>query len=136
MNTYNKLTLGLFLAALFTFNSCSTSRSTIDEHKLQLDELEREDYVVLDRVEGEARSTKFWLLFLPFGGTKEEKLKQKAYNRAIEQMPEADGLIKPRYQVKKTVIPLILINFSVKRVTAIGKGFRIKTDSELQVTKN
>ena len=124
------------LLSTLSLVSCSSSRNTIDQHEIEIAELDREDYVVLDPVEEEVRSTRFWLLFIPFGGKKDEKMKEKAYTRAVEQMPEADGLLKPRYVVKKTVIPLIVFNFTFKKVSVRGKGFRIKSESEMQLTKS
>lgn len=101
----------------------------------QLSELKREDYVVLNKVEGEAKSTKVWFLFIPFGGKKDAKLENKAYNRATAKVQHADGLLNTRYEHKKIVIPLILFTPVIKKVKAVGRAYKLKTDREMKKEK-
>ncbi len=135
MNTKKSLVI-LLLSVLF-FASCSSTRNTMNEYPIEIQKFDRDEYVVLDNVEGEAKSTRFWLLFLPFGGKSEAKLGKEAYERAVNNASNenADGLLQPRYTYKKTVIPLLLFNFSTKKVTAKGKAFRIKNEEEYQKSK-
>jgi hypothetical protein len=127
-----------FLAGLFFLTSCSTTRSSLNQHPVKIQEFERDEYVVLDRVKGEAKSYRFWILFIPIGGKSDQKLYEKAYDNAIKSAigKDADGILQPRYSYKKTSIPLILIGWTTKKVSAEGKAFRIKNEEEYQKSKN
>ena len=115
----------------FLLVSCSTSKSTINPKNVELNKLNRNDYNLLQTTEGSAYSTRIWLLFIPLGGRSDERLFQIAYNNGVENlMQDADGIVEPRYEYRKTVIPLILINYVGKRVKVKGKAYRLKTDSE------
>lgn len=122
----------LLLTTLALFTACSSTKSTMASQNSRLAEFDREDYTVLPQVEGKANSTKVWFLFIPFGGKSDKKLESKAYNRAVSQLDKADGLIDARYEHKKVVIPLILFTPVIKKTKAIGRGYRLKTDSELK----
>jgi len=116
----------------FFLTSCSSTRSTMNSQDTKLSELQREDYEVLEQVEGKAQSTKVWFLFIPFGGKKDKKLENKAYNRATTKVEEADGLLNARYEHKKLVIPLIVVTPVIKRVKVVGRAYKLKTDQELK----
>ncbi len=132
----NKMTLffqAMALAILLTsLSACSTSRTAPQEmsvdSNIRISELKREDYEVLPEVKGTSKSTKVFFLFIPFSGKSKEKMKRQAYNRAVAQASECDGIIRPRYEEKKIVIPLIIFNIVIRQTHAYGKGFRIKTD--------
>lgn len=128
-NVFNVLTAILLISLL---SSCSSTQSSIPEQQVQIAEIEREDYVLLDRVEKTEKTTRVWVLFIPFGGKKESKLKNIVYNEAVKSVPTADGLIKPRYEYKKTTIPLILFTITIKRMTVSAKAYRLKNDEELK----
>lgn len=93
------------------------------------------DSVLLDQVTSVDKSFRFWFLFIPIGGKTDQRLYENAYQKAVKMLPKADGLIEPRYEYKKTSVPLILIGFTTKKVTAIGKGYRLKTDEEMKSNK-
>ena len=120
----------LFATILFT--SCSSSRSSIDVQQAKIAEFKREEYVLLDQVTAVDKSFRFWLLFIPIGGKSDQRLYDNAFLKAVKMLPKADGLIKPRYEYKKTSIPLILVGFTKKKVTATGKGYRLKTEDEMK----
>ena len=120
-----------FFIGIFLLSSCSSSRTSLQEQETSLASFDREDYVLLPKVEGKVSSTKIWFLFIPFGGKSYDKLEQKAYNSAVEQLENADGLIETRYEHKKIVIPLIIFTPVIKKTTAIGRGYRLKEDGEL-----
>jgi hypothetical protein len=117
---------------MILFSSCSSSRSSIDVQQAKIAEFKREEYVLLDQVTAVDKSFRFWLLFIPIGGKSDQRLYDNAYQKAVRMLPKADGLIKPRYEYKKTSIPLILIGFTKKKVTATGKGYRLKTEEEMK----
>ena len=123
------------LFAMILFSSCSSSRSSIDVQKAKISEFKREEYVLLDQVTSVDKSFRFWFLFIPIGGKSDQRLYENAYQKAVKMLPKADGLIEPRYEYKKTSVPLILIGFTTKKVTAIGKGYRLKTDEEMKSNK-
>lgn len=123
----------VFLISLLLFSTgCSSTKSTLNEQPIRIQELERDEYVVLERVGGEASSFQFKLLFFPFGGKSDQKLYADAYDRAVDQAvdQDADGLLQPRYRYRKTRIPLILFGFTFKKVSAEGRAFRIKSEEE------
>jgi len=122
----------LLAATVFLLTSCSSTKSTMSSQNSRLSELKREDYTVLNQVEGEAKSTKLWFLFIPFGGKNQKKMESKAYNRAVSKLHKADGLIDARYEYKKIVIPLIVVTPVIKKVKAIGRGYKLKTDKEMR----
>ncbi|MBS1763999.1 MAG: hypothetical protein JSS90_03405 [Bacteroidetes bacterium] len=126
-----------FLAATIMFSSCSSSKSTVNHQPIEIQKFKRDEYVVLDNLKGEAKSNRFWLLFIPFGGKSDQKLYEKAYDKAVKSAvgQKADGLLEPRYTYKKITIPLIVVSWTTKKVTAEGKAFRIKTEDEYQNSK-
>ena len=120
------------LFAMILFSSCSSSRSSIDVQQAKIAEFKREEYVLLDQVTAVDKSFRFWLLFIPIGVKSDQRLYDNAYQKAVKMLPKADGLIKPRYEYKKTSVPLILVGFTKKKVTATGKGYRLKTEEEMK----
>ena len=133
-NPFSRFSFYLMAFVLFvtSFSACSTSRTapqemTIDSN-MRISELKREDYEVLPEVKGTAKSTKVYFLFIPLSGKSKTKLRSQAYNKAVAQISECDGIVRPRYEEKRIVIPLIVINVVLRRTHAFGKGFRIKTD--------
>jgi len=128
----NFLTLVAISIIGISLNSCSSTRSNIVSQETQLAAFDRDDYELLPQVEGKASSTKIWFLFIPIGGKNDKKLEQKAYNKAVEQIKEADGLLDTRYEHKKLVIPLIVVTPVIKRTKAVGRGYRLKSDEERQ----
>jgi hypothetical protein len=95
----------------------------------QLSTLDRKDYVIGANVE----TTKTWFktgpLFFLFGsnGGTEEMRREKAYLQACKQH-RIDGIIQPKFETKRLVIPLIVWNFSKHTTYVTGKSYRIKTD--------
>lgn len=128
--------LTFFIATLF-LTSCSTTKTAINHQPIEIQKFNRDEYVVLDQINGKANSTRVWFLFIPFGGKSDQKLYEKAYNSAVKSAigQKADGILQPRYTYKKTTIPLILLNFTTKKVTVEGKAFRIKSEEEYQNSK-
>jgi len=98
-----------------------------------IDNLKREDYIIVSNVKGESSSTRFWLLFIPIGGSSKTQRENRAYKEAVYSC-KCDGLISPVYDEKRFVIPLIVINFSFRKTTVTGKGYIIKTDADKNAT--
>ena len=126
-----------FLLAMSLFSSCTTTKSSVKEQPIKIEEFNRDEYVILDKVNGEAKSFRLWVLFIPFGGTDDQILYERAYSSAVGSAvgQQADWLLEPRYTYKKTIIPLILVSFTTKKVTAEGKAFRLKSEEEYQQSK-
>ena len=115
--------------------------------------LEREDYVILDAVEGVSDTTSIFfglikiiegnkirlLWFFPFYEEKYSfsaqdplalfsQTKQRAYYNALEKAPEADVILEKSVTVeRKTIIPLL---YRTKRVTYKGRAIKLKADSQ------
>ena len=132
-----KFTILTLIAIVSFMASCSTTKSSINHQPIEIQKFNRDEYVVLDNVHGEAKSNRFWLLFIPFGGKSDQKLYERAYNKATKSAvgQKADGILQPKYSYKKITIPLIVLNFTSKKVAVEGKGFRIKSEEEYQNSK-
>jgi len=125
----------IFTLLLATTLLASCSRTVIDNQNTRLAEFTREDYSLLDPVTGTDESFNAWILFIRVAGTRDSKMYARAYNRAVKQLPNADGILTPRAQYRKVPVPLILLNFSWKKVEVTGRGYRLKSDAERSTTK-
>jgi hypothetical protein len=132
-----KLFLGLFLG-LLALTSCSTKSSALAETAININTFDREEYVILGKTRGEAKSVRVWILFIPFGGYSDESLKKMAYNDALNGAFEAqaDGILQPRYTYKKRRYPFILFGWTIKKQVCEGRAFRLKTEAEYEKTKD
>lgn len=108
--------------------TAQTTKVELDNN-IRIDNLKRDDYVITSTVQGISKSNRVWLLFIPLGGRSKTKREQMAYKQAIQSCG-CDGILQPVYDESRFVIPLILINFSHRKTTVTGKGYRIKTDSD------
>jgi hypothetical protein len=132
MQQKNTALLTIIGFAALLLASCTSSKNSIDVQQAKIAEFKREEYVLLDQVTADANSLRLWLLFIPIGGKSDQRLHDEAYQSAVKQIPEADGLIKPRFEYKKTSVPLILIGFTHKKVSVTGKGYRLKGENEMK----
>ena len=133
-----KLLLALLSLAPLVWSGCSTTKaSALTSQPIRIQDYKREDYVLLDTVSGTAKSFRFWLLFIPIGGKSDEALQQEAHGRALKAATalKADGMLDPRFTLKKSSVPLILFGWTRKSVTAEAKGFRLKSEAEYQASK-
>jgi hypothetical protein len=127
----------LVLLTLSTFlTSCSSSKQFVPERNIEIEKMDRNNYSITDQVASEAKATTFWLLFIPFGGKSKDKLFTTAYNEAVRKVPNCDGIITPRVEYQKQVIPLIIFSLVNRKVVVTGRGYKIKTDSEIKEGKN
>lgn len=126
----------IFVSSMFIYlTSCSSSKQFIPERSVEIEKMDRNNYSVTEQVSAEAEATTFWFLFIPFGGKSKEKLYEKAYNEAVKKIPNCDGILTPRAEYSKKAVPLLIFSTVTKKVTVTGRGFRIKTDSELKKEK-
>ena len=128
-----------FIAALaaITLTSCSSSQSAMNTQNATIANLKREEYVLLnDDVNVEIQNRGFWLLFIKFAGQSDTRLRERIYTKAVKSVPRAQGILNPRYDAKKRVIPLILFTFTKRTIKLQGQAFRMKTDAELELEKN
>lgn len=127
-----KLTLFVLLAvaiAAIAVTGCKTTTSIVPHASIPLN---RASYTILGDTTGEASLTLFLSIF-PLGNNQEfgqiggtslysygytERVKQNALYRALKQMPEADAVLDPRYEVS-VESTLITTTYKVK-VTATG----------------
>lgn len=123
----NKMLISI-LISLFLMNC--TRKETVDQKAVELSSLDRSQYSMSERVEGNASSFRLWILFIPIGGKSFDRLEQKAYNRALGSY---DSLLEPKYNHRKVVLPLILVNFSIKivDVKAIGIEYKLNENSTI-----
>lgn len=93
-----------------------------------LNTINRNDVTVTANVEGTVNHSKVWFLFIPFGGGKsEERRREKAYLTTCRKN-NIDGIMQPKYETKKFVIPLIALTYVGYKTTVLGRGYNIKTD--------
>lgn len=88
--------------------------------------LRRDEYDVIDTSIGEDKSTAFFLVTLPVGRqtTKEESISTAYYN-AVDRVPDCDAMMMPRVDVKRVVIPLLLVNIVIKKTRVKGRCIQI-----------
>ena len=104
----------------FRKTSLNTAVS-INNADSQVEPLNNEDYEVLETTTGTASTSRFYVLFIPFGKHKSNsELYDNAYYDAVEKVPNADGLILPRQKNDKRIIPLILVNFYRRDIEVSG----------------
>lgn len=120
----------MFCAAFTMQMFCQKGRDEID-NGMKIDNLKREDYVIVGNTQGTSSSNRFWLLFIPIGGSSKANRENRAYKEALASC-KCDGLITPIYEENRFVLPLIVINFSHRKTTVKGKGYIIKTDADIK----
>lgn len=91
----------------------------------QLRPLDKSDYDVQSNIEGKSQSTKVWILFIPIGGKSQKAMEDQAFSRAIEKN-HCDGILQPKYQKRRILIPLIIVTVSYRKVVVTGSGYKIK----------
>ncbi len=123
----------LMLALVILFSSCglSVSKTLTDNPNPYLsssfEPLKRSDYDLLDQTAGDARSKQFYILFFPIGKSKTaQELESNAYSDAVSNCKNADAVILPKVEYKRLTIPLILVNYSSRKVTVKGRGVQLK----------
>ncbi len=146
----------LILAVVVVFAGCTTSVKSdpgVSISGLTLQTLERDEFEILDRVEGTGRTTTILgLITLPFnrqagyvstqgvlpippgplatltGSSRVYKAQRMALYNALAQVPEADVVLPTKATIEiSSVIPFII---KVQTATVAGKAIRVKTDSE------
>lgn len=126
-----------YLSALvLLLSSCgfSVTQPLADNHNpyhgSSFEPLQREDYSLLTNTTGTATARQVSLLFFPIGKSKTNReLESNAYNDAVANCKYADAVIMPRAEYKRFSIPLILINYSSRKITVSGRGVKIKEKS-------
>ena len=109
----------------FSKQSVSTTIA-VSNNAAQIEALKKDDYTVLRKTTGKASTKRFYILFIPVGKHKSNsELFDNAYYNAIENIPNADALILPRQKIKKSIIPLILLNISKRTTTVSGLGISV-----------
>lgn len=137
MQTSRMNTPIVFLAAvLLLTSSCgfSITKTLSDEPNPYLNSsvepLKRSEYNVLDNTTGYANSKQLYLLFFPIGKSKTtQELESNAYYDAVDNCKGADALILPKTEYKRFSIPLILLNYTSRKITVKGRGIQLKEDS-------
>lgn len=123
-------------SSLFVFSCTSISYPTTGQsqnniNQTDLSRLDREDYFVGGNVETQIVWTKTGPLFFLFGsnGGNEEIRREKVYLKACKEN-HIDGIVQPKFETKRFVLPLLVWNYSQHKTYVTGKGYRIKTDSQ------
>ncbi len=136
MRTFGtNISLTFLAAVLLLSSSCgfSVTKTLSDEPNPYLNSsvepLKRSEYKVLNSTTGTATSKQLYLLFFPIGKSKTtQELESNAYYNAVDNCKGADALILPKTEYKRFSIPLILLNYSSRKVTVKGRGVQLKED--------
>lgn len=117
-----------FLAlVLILLEGCVTSRGHFTKNT---DVNLSEKYVPISRVEGMAWAPKLWILFIPFGGSSDQGLYNRAYNNAMEDAENSDGVTSQVVDYKRVRIPLVFITYVNKYIKVSGTSYQIKNNPE------
>lgn len=147
----NSIIFIILSTALLVLSSCNVSLPTLSRMNQsneisinnisQIEALKREDYNLLRTTKGSASTSRYYILFSPIGKYKtNNELYENAYYDAVENLPNVDAPILPKQQIKKFTIPLILFNYSQRKIIVSGVGISIKgkvmenIDSQLPFT--
>jgi len=134
LNGYNKIFMKkpiyLLFAIIFFLSSCVTSKGKMIAHN-QVMPSERSSYTVLGETSAVSAAPKFWVLFIPFGGSSDQGLYDRAYKKATKEFKGVNGLMSEQIEYKKVKVPLLLFTFVYKQVKVTGVAYHIKNDVEL-----
>lgn len=106
-----------------------SSNVEVNQQGRDLATLTRDQYDVIETSIGEDKSTSVFLLTLPVGKqtTKDESVGTAHFN-AVDRVPECDALTMPRVDVRRVVIPLLLVNIVVRKTRVKGRCINIKSE--------
>ncbi len=108
-----------------------SSNVEINQQERAVATLQRHEYDVIETSIGEDKSTSVFFVTLPVGKqtTKDESVGSAHYN-AVDRIPECDALMMPRVDVKRVVIPLLLVNIVVRKTRVKGRCININDGVE------
>ncbi|RMG95515.1 MAG: hypothetical protein D6705_13475 [Deltaproteobacteria bacterium] len=113
-----------------------TSQVSLDTGGRDVATLQRHEYEVLGTAAGKDKTTRVFVLWFPVGQHKSaSEVWDGAYYDAVHHVEGCDGLLLPRAQTKRIVVPLLLVNVIVKRTAVEGRCIRVKTDEELEAQR-
>ncbi len=95
--------------------------------------IEKDRVEILGKAEGTSVGARLWVLFIPLGWAQNNWVEGRAYKKALNFYPNADGLINQTQTYHKTSIPLVVVTPQVKKVKLTGTAYHIRTDQELKV---
>jgi hypothetical protein len=121
---------GMFRRTRMTSNVQSSVNISNGDRDLAT--LEREEYEVLETGVGQANAKRWFILWFPVGNhdTKAE-LEENAAFDAVARVKDCDEVILRHTKSKRIVIPLLLVNVVVNRLTLRGRCIAVKGDDEL-----
>lgn len=110
-----------------TVSNSSQGVNTISQGDIS--KLNREDIKIGSNVEGMKTWSKAGILFFMFGsnGGNESSRREKLYLKVCKDN-KYDGILQPKYETKRFMIPLIVVNYVQYKTYLTGKGYVIKTD--------
>ena len=120
----------LILVIPLLFGSCVTSKGRMVAHAQVLPS-ERSSYTILGETSAVSFAPKLWILFIPFGGSSDQGLYDRAYKKSLREFKGANGLMSEQIEYKKVKLPLLVVTFVYKQVKVTGVAYHIKNDVEL-----
>ena len=89
---------------------------------------ERSSYTILGETSAVSFAPKLWILFIPFGGSSDQGLYDRAYKKSLREFKGANGLMSEQIEYKKVKLPLLVVTFVYKQVKVTGVAYHIKND--------
>lgn len=125
------LLISLFALLFASCVSTKTNAPTVTG----IENLKREDYTVMPEAKTCSRGFRVWILFIPIGYGKSDKVREsKAFNKMLKPN-HADGVLAAKYKHKKITVSLILLTYTNWTTTLNGKPYVLKTDKIEPVKK-
>jgi hypothetical protein len=110
-------------------NTSVSSTVQVDQTGRDVATLERHQYEVLETSIGINKSTNVFVLTIPVGSqTSHEEQVDSAYFAAVDRVKGCDAMLMPRVDTKRTVVPLLLVNLVIRKITVKGRCIHVKDD--------
>ena len=120
------------LTVIALTTSCVTNLVTHVPNTTTISNIDKDRIQILGNAQGNSIGAKVWILFIPLGWAKDSWCKGRAYKKALNSLPNADGLIDQTQTYHKTSIPLVAVTPIVKKVKVSGTAYHLRTDEELE----
>lgn len=126
------------LIAVISISLCSCTKSislksSTGNHIYQGDmsSLNTNDIVIGETITKEQEFKKVGVLFFLFGtnGGGESGRREKLYVQTCKDL-KIDGILQPKFETKRIIIPLIAINGIFWKTSVTGKGYTIKSGTK------
>lgn len=128
-----KLLIPLISICLCSCTKNISLKSSTGNHIYQgdLSSLNSNNIVIGETITNEKEFKKVGVLFFLFGtnGGGESGRREKLYVQTCKDL-KIDGILQPKFETKRTILPFIAINGIFWKTTVSGKGYTIKSEAK------